>query len=70
MLPSLDKASDERMARLKADQAKLDDELRSVQDKKRKGLQQWEKSRRESEREGFRVETAEKQLLGEEMMVE
>lgn len=67
LLPSLDKASDERMSRLKSDQTKLDEELRSVQEKKRKGLMQWEKSRRESEREGFRVQTAESQLHADDV---
>ncbi len=66
LYPPLDKAHEERMARLKAEQAKLEEEAKVLQEKKRKGLYAWEKSRREAERESFKVEIAEKQLNGGE----
>lgn len=69
-LPSLDKTSDERLARLKAEQAKLEEDLKSVQEKKRKGLRAWEKSVRETERETFKVELAEKAFLGGELLLD
>lgn len=64
-MPTLDKTSDERLARLKADQAKLEEDLKVLQEKKRAGLVAWERSRREAEREGFRVQMAERGINSE-----
>lgn len=68
LLLPVDKASEERLARLRADQAKLEEENRVIQERKRKGLYGWEKSQREAEREAFKVELAEKQLLNGALM--
>ncbi|TGZ76342.1 hypothetical protein EX30DRAFT_375550 [Ascodesmis nigricans] len=62
LLPSFDKTIDERLARLKADQAKLEEDLKGLQEKKRSGLLAWERSKREAEKEAFKVESAEGQL--------
>ncbi|KAI5787201.1 hypothetical protein EDC01DRAFT_631568 [Geopyxis carbonaria] len=68
LLPAFDKASEERLARLRADQAKLEEDVKILQERKRKGLFQWERTKREAEKEGFRAEVAEQYLLGEVMM--
>jgi len=62
-LPPVDKASEDRLTRLRLDQAKLEDENRTIQERKRKGLYGWEKSQREAEKEGFKVELAEGGLV-------
>ncbi|KAL0634462.1 hypothetical protein Q9L58_006633 [Maublancomyces gigas] len=64
LLPPVDKASEDRLTRLRADQVKLEEENKSIQERKRKGLYGWEKSQREAEREGFKVELAEGSLVG------
>jgi translation initiation factor RLI1 len=58
------------LARLRAEQAKLEEEVKSSQEKKRKGMYAWEKSKREAEIAGFRVEVAEGQLLANELAVD
>lgn len=52
----------EKLARLRADQAKLEEELKLLQVRKRRGLAMWERAERESAREAFRVELAENAL--------
>lgn len=64
----MDKASDDRLARLRADQVKLEEESKVAQERKRKGLYGWEKSQREAEREAFKVDLAEKQLVNGVLM--
>lgn len=54
--------STDRLARLKSEQQKLEDENRVVQEKKRRGLAVWERVDREAAREGYKVELAEKGL--------
>lgn len=68
LYPAVDKASEDRLARLKAEQVKLEEENRVIQERKRKGLYGWEKSTREAEREGYKVELAESQLVGGVLM--
>ncbi|KAL7275328.1 hypothetical protein RUND412_001730 [Rhizina undulata] len=68
LLPPFDKHSEERLSRLRAEQTKLEEEGRIIQEKKRKGLYSWEKSQREAEREAFKVELAEKQLVNGVLM--
>ena len=63
LLPPFDKSGEERLARLRAEQVKLEEEMKSSQEKKRKGMYAWDKSRREAEIANYRVEVAERQLL-------
>ena len=63
LLPPTDKASEERQLRLRAEEAKLREELGALQDRKRRGLYAWERSQREAEFANFRVEVAERQLI-------
>ena len=54
--------STERITRLKAEQQKLEDENKIVQERKRRGLTVWERSEREAAREAYKVDLAEKGL--------
>ena len=63
LLPPTDKPSEERQLRLRAEEAKLRDELGALQDRKRRGMYAWERSRCEAEFANFRVEVAERQLI-------
>lgn len=62
LLPAVDKASEDRLTRLRAEQIKLEEEVRVSQEKKRRGLYSWEKSKREAEIASYRVDVAESQL--------
>ena len=68
--PPFDKASEERLVRLRAEQVKLEEEVRISQDKKRKGMYSWDKSRREAEIANSKVEEAERQLLAGDVMLD
>lgn len=52
----------ERVARLKAEQQKLEEENKIIQERKRRGLAAWDRAEREAAREAYKVELAEKQL--------
>lgn len=67
LLPAVDKASEERMARLKAEEEKLREEFEVSQDRKRRGMMAWEKSKREAETAGRRVELVEGAMREEEV---
>lgn len=54
--------STERIARLKAEQQKLEEENKMVQERKRRGLGVWERAERDAAREAYKVELAEKGL--------
>ena len=68
LLPPIDKAAEDRLGRLQLDQTKLDEEDKTIQERKRKSLYGWEKAHRESEREAYKVELAEKQLINGALM--
>jgi hypothetical protein len=63
LLPPIDRASEDRLARLKLEQIKLEEEVRISQEKKRKGMYAWEKTRREAKIAHFRAEVADRQLM-------
>jgi len=69
-MPPFDKASEDRLAKLRAEQTKLESEVEATQEKKRKGMYAWDKLRRESEIASYRVEVAEKQLMAGELSVD
>ena len=52
----------ERLAKLQADQKRLEAELAEKLEKKRAGLRNWDKLERESAREGLKSELAEQQV--------
>ena len=56
--------STDKLARLRIEQVKLEDENRVVQERKRRGLAVWERAEREAVREGLKVELAERALEG------
>jgi len=70
LLPPHDKASEDRLARLRAEEVKLREELEISREKKRKGMYAWDKSRREAEIASFRVEVAERQLMAGEVSLD
>lgn len=63
LMPStIPSENSERVARLKAEQQKLEEENKIIQERKRRGLAAWDRAEREAVREAYKVELAEKQL--------
>ncbi|KAK9313790.1 hypothetical protein V1522DRAFT_390694 [Lipomyces starkeyi] len=60
--PSITPDTDKEIARLKKEYAKLEEEDKTAQERKRAALASWDRLVRETQRETFRVEIAEQQL--------
>ncbi|KAI9759393.1 MAG: hypothetical protein M4579_002382 [Chaenotheca gracillima] len=58
----MDKPIAERLAKLQQEQEKLQKELAEKEEKKRKGLRNWDRMERESARDGLKSELAEQQV--------